>query len=57
MAALAPKQKLLYSGRRVMAAPSGGDYHRHVERQKQLVDGALNLPGGPESAATGTTGH
>jgi len=56
-AALAPGQKLLYSGRPVMAAPSGGDYHRHVERQKQLVDGALNLPGGPETAATGTTGH
>jgi 2-oxoglutarate dehydrogenase E1 component len=56
-AALAPKQRLLYSGRPIMAAPSGGDYHRHVERQKQLVDGALNLPDGPETAATGTTGH
>jgi hypothetical protein len=29
-----------------MAAPSGGDYHRHLERQKQLVDQALNLPDG-----------
>jgi 2-oxoglutarate dehydrogenase E1 component len=43
-AALAPGQTLLYSGRPNMAAPSGGDYHRHLERQKELVESALNLP-------------
>ena len=43
-AALAPSQSLLYAGRPNMAAPSGGDYHRHLERQKELVERALNLP-------------
>jgi 2-oxoglutarate dehydrogenase E1 component len=43
-AALAPGQSLIYSGRPNMAAPSGGDYHRHLERQKELVERALNLP-------------
>jgi 2-oxoglutarate dehydrogenase E1 component len=43
-AALTSRQTLLYAGRPIMAAPSGGDYHRHLERQKQLVDKALNLP-------------
>jgi 2-oxoglutarate dehydrogenase E1 component len=42
-AALAAHQRLLYSGRPVMAAPSGGDYHRHLERQKQLVEFALGI--------------
>ncbi|HEY5284321.1 MAG TPA: 2-oxoglutarate dehydrogenase E1 component, partial [Polyangia bacterium] len=45
-AALTSRQTLLYAGRPIMAAPSGGDYHRHLERQKQLVDKALNLPDG-----------
>jgi hypothetical protein len=27
----------------MMAAPSGGDYHRHLERQKQLVEFALGI--------------
>jgi 2-oxoglutarate dehydrogenase E1 component len=40
-AALSPGQTLRYSGRPVMAAPSGGDYHHHVERQKRLVEAAL----------------
>jgi 2-oxoglutarate dehydrogenase E1 component len=40
---LAPNQRLIYSGRPVMAAPSGGDYHRHLERQKQLVEFALGI--------------
>jgi len=40
-AALAPGQTLVYAGRPVMAAPSGGDYHRHLARQKRLVDEAL----------------
>jgi hypothetical protein len=31
-----------------MAAPSGGDYHRHLERQKQLVDFALGIAPAPE---------
>jgi 2-oxoglutarate dehydrogenase E1 component len=42
--ALVPGQTLLYAGRPNMAAPSGGDYHRHLERQKELVEAALNLP-------------
>jgi 2-oxoglutarate dehydrogenase E1 component len=40
-AGLRPDQRLLYAGRPVMAAPSGGDYHRHLERQKQLIEFAL----------------
>jgi 2-oxoglutarate dehydrogenase E1 component len=58
-AALAPGQTLLYSGGPVMAAPSGGDYHRHLERQKRLVDAALgssNLHSGPARTAAGPTG-
>ena len=41
--ALRPTQRLSYSGRPIMAAPSGGDYHRHLERQKLLVEGALGI--------------
>jgi hypothetical protein len=26
-----------------MAAPSGGDYHRHLERQKIIVETALDI--------------
>jgi 2-oxoglutarate dehydrogenase E1 component len=54
--ALAPGQTLLYAGRPNMAAPSGGDYHRHLERQKQLVEGALGLPDEFAVATTGTAG-
>jgi 2-oxoglutarate dehydrogenase E1 component len=36
-------QRLLYSGRPLMATPSGGDYHRHLERQQQLVEFALGI--------------
>jgi 2-oxoglutarate dehydrogenase E1 component len=50
-AALRPSQRLVYSGRPIMAAPSGGDYHRHLERQKELVDSALGLSGAPVVAA------
>jgi 2-oxoglutarate dehydrogenase E1 component len=39
--ALRQDQRLLFAGRPIMAAPSGGDYHRHLERQKQLVEFAL----------------
>ncbi len=40
-AALGPSQRLLYAGRPTMAAPSGGDYHLHLERQRGLVEFAL----------------
>jgi hypothetical protein len=40
-----------------MAAPSGGDYHRHLERQKLLVDSALNIASEPASASAGSSGH
>jgi len=41
--ALRPGQRLVYSGRPNMAAPSGGDYHRHLVRHQQLVEGALGI--------------
>ena len=47
-AVLGPGRRLVYSGRPLMAAPSGGDYHRHMERQKQLVEFALGIAGEPE---------
>jgi 2-oxoglutarate dehydrogenase E1 component len=52
---LGPNQRLLCSSRPVMAAPSGGDYHRHLERQKQLVEFALGLAPelDPEAATPG----
>ncbi len=34
-------QDLHYAGRIPMAAPAGGDHHKHLERQKKLVDTAL----------------
>ena len=40
---LRPEQKLLYAGRQSMAAPAGGDYQKHLERQKKLVDDALTI--------------
>jgi 2-oxoglutarate dehydrogenase E1 component len=45
---LGPGRHLVCSARPVMAAPSGGDYHRHLERQKQLVDFALGIAPAPE---------
>jgi 2-oxoglutarate dehydrogenase E1 component len=51
--ALRPDQRLGYSGRPTMAAPSGGDYHRHLERQKELVESALGLSGATVAAAVG----
>jgi 2-oxoglutarate dehydrogenase E1 component len=50
-AELKPGQTLTYAGRPDMAAPSGGDYHRHLERQKILIDTALDVQEHPESAA------
>ncbi len=50
-AELKPGQTLSYAGRPEMAAPSGGDYHRHIERQKILIDTALDLQEHSESAA------
>ncbi|HEX7599202.1 MAG TPA: 2-oxoglutarate dehydrogenase E1 component, partial [Polyangia bacterium] len=57
LAAMRAQQTLLYSGRPVMAAPSGGDYHRHLERQKRLVAAALGVSHEQESAATGAAGQ
>ncbi len=42
-AALGSGQRLLYAGRPTMAAPSGGDYHLHLERQRGLVEFALGV--------------
>jgi 2-oxoglutarate dehydrogenase E1 component len=36
-------QSLVYAGRVAMAAPAGGDHHKHLERQKKVVDDALTL--------------
>jgi 2-oxoglutarate dehydrogenase E1 component len=38
-----PRQSLSYAGRLRSAAPSGGHHQRHVERQRRLVNAALNL--------------
>lgn len=38
-----PHQSLSYAGRLRSAAPSGGHHSRHVERQRRLVDAALNM--------------
>jgi 2-oxoglutarate dehydrogenase E1 component len=56
---LGPGRHLICSGRPVMAAPSGGDYHRHLERQKQLVDFALGIapPPEPEEVPKPKHGH
>ena len=40
-ACLQKGQELFYAGRAAMAAPAGGDYHKHLERQNLLVDTAL----------------
>jgi 2-oxoglutarate dehydrogenase E1 component len=44
-----PHQSLSYAGRPPMAAPAGGDYHKHLERQKRLVDAALAEKKGAET--------
>ena len=36
-------QSLSYAGRLGSAAPAGGSYNRHIERQKRLVEAAINL--------------
>ena len=54
-AVLAPGQTLTYVGRRDMAAPSGGDYHRHLERQRWIVDSALDV-GEQRRSALGASG-
>ncbi|HMP90529.1 MAG TPA: 2-oxoglutarate dehydrogenase E1 component [Kiritimatiellia bacterium] len=40
---MSSSQTLYYSGRVAMAAPAGGDYHKSIERQRNLVDHALTL--------------
>jgi 2-oxoglutarate dehydrogenase E1 component len=40
---IASSQTLYYSGRIAMAAPAGGDYHKSIERQRNLVQHALTL--------------
>jgi 2-oxoglutarate dehydrogenase E1 component len=50
-AALKAGQVLSYAGRPNMAAPSGGDYHRHLERQKIIVETALDVRDQVQSAA------
>ncbi len=44
-----PGQTLSYAGRMPMAAPAGGDYQKHLERQKKLVDTALARRPGEET--------
>ena len=44
-----PGQTLNYAGRMPMAAPAGGDHHKHLERQKKLVDTALARRPGEET--------
>ncbi|MFH0909684.1 MAG: 2-oxoglutarate dehydrogenase E1 component [bacterium] len=38
-----PGQDLHYAGRPASAAPAGGDYHRHLERQERVVEDALGV--------------
>ena len=40
---MAENQVLYYAGRAPMAAPAGGDYHKHLERTRKLIDDALTL--------------
>lgn len=44
-----PGQTLGYAGRASMAAPSGGDHQKHLERQKALIDTALAQKPGEET--------
>jgi len=54
--ALRPGQSLHYAGRPTMAAPSGGDYHRHLERQRRLVEVALGIAPAAPAANEGARG-
>jgi 2-oxoglutarate dehydrogenase E1 component len=40
---MSSSQTLYYAGRFAMAAPAGGDYHKSIERQRNLVQQALTL--------------
>ncbi len=40
---LQPGQTLYYAGRMPMAAPAGGDHHKHLERTAKLINDALTL--------------
>ncbi len=58
-ACLQTGQDLFYAGRAAMAAPAGGDYHKHLERQNILVDtalGACALASQDHAPAAGKTG-
>ena len=47
---LQPGQTLGYAGRAAMAAPAGGDHHKHLERTKKMLNDALTLAGAPAAA-------
>ncbi|MBN2573881.1 MAG: 2-oxoglutarate dehydrogenase E1 component [Deltaproteobacteria bacterium] len=55
-ASLGPERRVLCSSRPLMAAPSGGDYRRHLVRQKQLVDFALGITSTLEPPADSLVG-
>jgi 2-oxoglutarate dehydrogenase E1 component len=38
-----PHQSLSYAGRLPSAAPAGGYYQKHMDREKRLIDAAFNL--------------
>ncbi len=38
-----PDQYLVYAGRSAMSAPAGGDFHKHQERQRAVVNEALHV--------------
>lgn len=42
-ACMRPRHSLSYAGRLSSAAPAGGSYQKHLERQQRLVAAALNL--------------
>mgnify|MGYP000996563329 CR=1 FL=1 len=49
---LQPGQTLGYAGRAPMAAPAGGDHHKHLERTKKMLNDALTLKGAPAVAGS-----
>jgi 2-oxoglutarate dehydrogenase E1 component len=53
---LQPGQTLGYAGRAPMAAPAGGDHHKHLERTKKMLNDALTLKVAP-AAAGSRPGH
>ena len=53
---LQPGQTLGYAGRAAMAAPAGGDHHKHLERTKKMLNDALTRTGAP-AAAGNRPGH